>query len=116
MIKEGVIYFTLAPFLEKSVIRIYNTYLMNTYNWSYEKDQQLQRERGITFFDVVEAVKNGRLLDDTSLPNQNSYSHQRILVVEIEGYAHIVPYVVEDSGTWFLKTIYPSREATKKYL
>ena len=37
------------------------------------------------------------------------------MVLNIEGYAYLVPYV-EEGGTRFLKTIIPSRKATKEYL
>lgn len=86
------------------------------YVWNYAKDKLLQRERGVTFLDVVEAISEGKLLDDMEHPNQEKFNHQHMLVVEICGYAYYVPYVMERDGTRFLKTIYPSRKATSKYL
>jgi len=38
-----------------------------------------------------------------------------MFIVEIRNYVYIVPFA-EDKEKYFLKTIYPSREATKKYL
>jgi len=55
------------------------------------------------------------LLDDLSHPNQDKYEHQRLFVVDIAGYAYLAPYVESDEEI-FLKTIIPSRKATKRYL
>jgi len=38
-----------------------------------------------------------------------------MFIVEVRGYVYIVPFV-EDEEKYFLKTIYPSSDATKKYL
>ena len=38
-----------------------------------------------------------------------------MMVVNVEGYAYLVP-VVEDDQEVFLKTIIPSRKATRDYL
>ena len=62
---------------------------------------------------VIEAIAEKGILLDFTHPNTEKYPNQRILVVEIEGYAYCVPYVVE-GDTWYLKTIYPSRRF--KYL
>ena len=55
------------------------------------------------------------MLDDYLHPNQQKYAGQRIMVIGIDNYAYLVPYV-EDEGELFLKTIIPSRRATEKYL
>ncbi|APS59024.1 hypothetical protein [Piscirickettsia salmonis] len=83
--------------------------------WSEEKNNKLKKERGFGFEDVVTAIGLGRMLDNKRHPSPE-YSHQMIAVVEIEGYAVIVPYVMKENGNWFLKTAYPSRKATKYYL
>lgn len=54
-------------------------------------------------------------LDILAHPNQSKYPRQRILVVSVDGYAHLVPLVEEDEY-FFLKTIIPSRKATHRYL
>ena len=55
------------------------------------------------------------MLDILKHPNQEKYSGQRIMVVNVEGYAYLVPFV-EDDREVFLKTIIPSRKATRDYL
>ena len=62
---------------------------------------------------VIASIADNGILLNFDHPNQQKYPKQKVLVVEIEGYAYCVPYVVNGS-TWFLKTIYPSRRF--KYL
>lgn len=84
--------------------------------FSEEKNQLLQATRGICFEDVVLAIKNGKLLADKEHPNQK-FKHQRMYIVRVENYVYAVPYVTnDDKKEIFLKTIYPSRVLTKKYL
>lgn len=84
-------------------------------SWSEEKNRKLKAERGLAFEDVVTAIENGRLLADIDHPQEGRKGYQRILVVEINGYACAVPYVEQEAGV-FLKTIYHSRSMRKKYL
>ena len=88
---------------------------MNFYNWNAEKNEQLIAERGVSFEEIVFYIENGGLLDEIAHPNAQNYAHQRIFVVAVENYVHLVPYV-ENDGEYFLKTIIPSRKFTKIYL
>ncbi len=88
---------------------------MKQINWDAEKNQLLMVERGISFEDVLFALQAGGLLDDLAHPNDNKYPNQRIFVVEIDEYAWLVPYV-ENEDEIFLKSVIPSRKATKHYL
>jgi uncharacterized DUF497 family protein len=88
---------------------------MNHFDWDPEKNQQLIEERGICFEEVIFHLQSDGLLDDIKHPNQESYAHQRVYIVAIEDYAYLVPYV-ESNEAIFLKTIIPSRKATKQYL
>jgi hypothetical protein len=72
-------------------------------------------ERGVSFEDVLFALQSGRLLDDLVHPNNFKYPNQRMFVVKIDDYAWLVPYV-ENEGEIFLKSVIPSRKATKYYL
>jgi len=85
------------------------------FTWSADKNQQLQRDRGISFEEIVAAIEADGLLDELVHPNQARYPQQRLLVVVLSGYAYIVPCVVQEDG-YFLKTIYASRKATRDYL
>ena len=88
---------------------------MKVVNWNAEKNQELINTRGVSFVDVVFYLQQGQILDDLEHPNPEKYSNQRIFVLEIDEYVYLVPYV-EDKNEIFLKTIIPSRKATKQYL
>lgn len=83
--------------------------------WSDEKNDLLKQKFGFGFEGIVVALNDGRLLDDRRHANVERYPHQRQLIVEIEGYAFIVPYVETAEGV-FLKTFFPSRKATRDYM
>jgi len=85
------------------------------FDWDEGKNETLKTERDVSFEEVILAIFDGKLLDDVGHPNQAGYPNQRLFIVEIENYAHLVPYV-EDKEKIFLKTVIPSRKATKKYL
>jgi uncharacterized DUF497 family protein len=88
---------------------------MKYFSWNEEKNELLKEERQISFEDVVFYIEQGFLLDVLEHPNQEKYQGQKIFVVQIDEYAYLVPFV-EDEREIFLKTIIPSRKATKKYL
>jgi len=85
------------------------------FSWSHEKNRLLQETRGISFEEIVFHIERGDVLDILVHPNQKKYSGQKIVIVDVEGYAYIVPFV-EDDREVFLKTIIPSRKATRDYL
>jgi len=82
--------------------------------WSPEKSEQLKRTRRISFDDVVFHIAAGDVLETFEHPNQARYPGQKIHAIGIEGYVYLVPFV-ESEGEVFLKTIIPSRKATKRY-
>ncbi|MDI6789496.1 MAG: BrnT family toxin [Thermodesulfobacteriota bacterium] len=88
---------------------------MKQFDWDQEKNEWLQTERGITFEEIVYHLHHGGLLDVIWHPNQETYPNQRIFIVNVEGYACLVPFV-ETNDVIFLKTIIPSRKMTKLYL
>ena len=92
---------------------------MVTYGFDYseQKDLILRETRGVGFTEVIEAVKNRNILDDLEHTNKRKYPNQRLLIVEIKRYAYVAPYVIDKKGKKkFLKTVYPSRDMTKKYM
>jgi uncharacterized DUF497 family protein len=88
---------------------------MRIFKWNTEKNEVLAKERGVTFEEIVERIGSGATVVETDHPNKKKYPHQRILIVDLGGYAYVVPYV-QDGDTCFLKTIIPSRKATRRYL
>jgi uncharacterized DUF497 family protein len=85
------------------------------YNWNPEKNQKLKSERAIFFEEIVYHIQQGNEVDILEHPNRERYQHQKIMVVVINDYAYLVPFI-ETETEIFLKTIIPSRKATKKYL
>ena len=88
---------------------------MKYFEWNEEKNQILKEERNISFEEIIFAINNDYLVDVIVNPKNKKYSNQAMFVVEIEKYIYLVPFV-EDDEKYFLKTIYPSRKATDKYL
>jgi uncharacterized DUF497 family protein len=83
--------------------------------WDEAKNERLKIERGIGFEEIVFHIGRGDLLDILEHPNQERYRGQRIFVVRRSAYVFLVPFV-EEAAVVFLKTIIPSRKATKQYL
>jgi uncharacterized DUF497 family protein len=88
---------------------------MKYFDWDENKNDKLKETRDVSFEEIVLAISNNQILDVLIHPNKEKYPNQKMFVVELFSYAYIVPFV-EDTEKYFLKTIYPSREATKKYL
>jgi hypothetical protein len=88
---------------------------MKYYDWNPEKNEILKQERKISFEEIIFHIENGDEADVFEHPNQERYPNQKISVVLVDGYAYLVPYV-ESESVIFLKTIIPSRKATKKYI
>lgn len=88
---------------------------MKPFRWSVEKNALLQQERGLSFEQITVAVESGGLLDIVAHPDAERYPRQRIMVVVIDDYAYLVPYVEEEDHL-FLKTIIPSRKATRDFI
>ena len=88
---------------------------MKYIDWDELKNAKLKKERSICFEDVQAAIEEGRVFDNIQHGNAKRYPYQQILIIRIGNYAYLVPYV-EDTDKVFLKTIIPSRKATKQYL
>lgn len=88
---------------------------MKPFRWSPEKNDALKLDRGISFEHIVVAIESGGLLDILAHPNKAKYPRQRVLVVTCDNYVYLVPFV-EEEDWFFLKTVIPSRKATRDYL
>jgi hypothetical protein len=88
------------------------------FDWDDRKNAKLRAERGLGFEDMVFHIERGDLLDILEHPNASRYAGQRIFVIRRDDYAYLVPFVEDEhtEHTVFLKTIIPSRKATKHYL
>lgn len=88
---------------------------MKPFRWNHAKNQTLKVERGISFEEIALAIEADGLLDELSHHNSGKYPNQSVLVVAYDGYVYLVPYV-EEMDYYFLKTVIPSRKATRDYL
>lgn len=88
---------------------------MKPFRWDPEKNERLKAARGISYEEIVLAIEEGGLIDVLVHPNQKRYTGQVVLVVGYRQYVYLVPSVEEDEY-YFLKTIIPSRKATRDYM
>jgi hypothetical protein len=88
---------------------------MRVIDWNKEKNERLVKNRGIGFKTAADMIENGQILGVIDNPNQVKYAGQRMYILNISNYAWLVPFV-ENGNIIFLKTMIPSRAATKKYL
>ena len=88
---------------------------MSPFLWDEKKNARLKVGRGVSFEQAVVLLEQGRILDIVEHPNSEKYPSQKIAILEIDGYAWLLPFV-EEADTFVLKTLIPSRKATKKYL
>ncbi len=88
---------------------------MKPFRWNHEKNEALKIQRGISFEEIVLAIEADGLLDELRHTNPDKYPNQSILVIALDGYVYLVPYV-EEPDYYFLKTVIPSRKATRDYL
>jgi uncharacterized DUF497 family protein len=88
---------------------------MKAFRWNPAKNESLRATRGVSFEGIVVAIESGGLLDIVGHPRPDRYPGQRVLVVAHGNYVHLVPFV-EEADHFFLKTIIPSRKATRDYL
>ena len=88
---------------------------MKPFRWSHEKNEALKIKRSISFEEIALAIEADGLLDELRHPNPEKYPNQSVLVVALDAYVYLVPYV-EEPDYYFLKTVIPSRKATRGYL
>ncbi len=88
---------------------------MKLFRWNAGKNEALKADRGLSFERVVVAIESGGLLDILAHPNKAKYPKQQVLVVAFDNYAYLVPFA-EEKDHFFLKTVIPSRKATRDYL
>jgi len=85
------------------------------FRYNFEKNAFLLKTRGIGFEEIIEEITNGHLFKITDHHNPDKYPNQKIMHIKCLGTIYLVPYVIESGETIFLKTLYPSRKATKAY-
>jgi hypothetical protein len=84
------------------------------YEWSPAKNEWLKKERHVSFEEIIIHLSRGDIWKIADHPDQSNYPGQKLYFVIVDGCIDIVPYVIEKEYI-FLKTIIPSRKATKMY-
>lgn len=88
---------------------------MKLFEWDDNKNESLISSRNISFEEIVFYIANDFVLDVVPHPNPVKYPNQRMFIINVDNYAYLVPFI-EKNEIIYLKTIIPSRKATKKYL
>ena len=88
---------------------------MKMFRWNHEKNETLKVQRNMSFEEIVLAIEADGLLDELRHPNSEKYPNQSVFVVVLDDYVYLVPYI-EEPDHYFLKTVIPSRKATRDYL
>jgi hypothetical protein len=87
------------------------------YGWNEEKNELLKKTRHVSFERIILAMEQKNIVDVIEHPNQEKYKGQLFILVEMNKYVYVVPAYISPSGEdCHLKTIYPSRKYTNKYL
>ena len=87
------------------------------FEWDERKNNLLKKERNVSFEQVILAIENKQVVDVLDHPNQKKYKGQKYIMVEMDNYIYVVPIFISKTGEkCCLKTIYPSRKYTEKYL
>ena len=80
--------------------------------WDEDKNQRLLAERGVRFEEVVACILENKIIATIKNPNR---SGQFYLIIKLNDYIHLVPFIINDNEEMVLKTIFPSRRFHKKY-
>ncbi len=86
------------------------------FKYNHEKNARLCEKRGIGFDEIIQAMLEGNVLGIREHSNTQKYPNQKVLYVRILREVFVVPFVIEENGDFFLKTLYPSRKARKAFL
>jgi hypothetical protein len=80
-----------------------------------EKSTKLIKIRGFCFEEIIEVLESKGPLDVFKHPNADKYPNQMVYAIEFNGNVYLVPFI-KDGDKVFLKTAFPSRKATRRYL
>ncbi len=85
-------------------------------DWDKGKNIWLKKNRQISFEAIELKILNNDIIK--IIPHSSKkYAHQFMIIVNVNNYGYVVPFVInKENNLIFLKTIFPSRKYTKKYL
>lgn len=82
-------------------------YLSMIIEWNDDKNEMLKRTRNVSFEQVKAEIEAGRFIGPEENPSREN---QMRIIVKINDYPCIVPFVEMENGGWFLKTVYQCRK------
>ena len=80
--------------------------------WNNEKNELLKATRGIDFEQTKTEIAEGRFIGPEINPARPD---QQRIIVELNGYPVVVPFVDMENEGWFLKTAYYSRKEKGRF-
>jgi uncharacterized DUF497 family protein len=86
-----------------------------SFRYSQEKNEKIIKERGIGFEEIIQYMYEGNILAIRVHPNKAKYPNQKIIYVRVLKEVYSVPFITENDGTIYLKTLFPSRKARKEF-
>jgi uncharacterized DUF497 family protein len=82
------------------------------FKWDEDKNQHLIFERGVCFEDVVSSILDGKVIATLKNPSRTG---QFYFIIKLNGYIHVVPFLINGNEEIILKTIFPSRKFHKEF-
>ena len=80
--------------------------------WDEEKSAKLKVERGVSFDEIAVLILEKKYLDVVKHPKRAGLW---MFIMSVNGYVHVVPFVLDSDGNVVLKTAFPSRKFHKRY-
>lgn len=81
--------------------------------WNKEKEVLLKCTRNIDIHEAASLIDDGQFLKIEEVPSQENHPEQLMFLLLLNDYVHCVPFVIEDNGDIFIKTIFPNRRKNK---
>ena len=79
--------------------------------WDEEKSAKLRAEQKVSFDEIAVLILEKKYLDVVKHPKRAA---QWMFVMPINGYVHVVPFVLDSDGNVVLKKAFPSRKFHRK--
>ena len=80
--------------------------------WNADKDLWLQEHRGVSFQDIAACILSDNLVD---MIENRERGGQQAFLIRFRDYIWVVPFVLEEGESIFLKTAYPSRKMNARF-
>jgi len=87
------------------------------FDFNEDKNKELKKKRNVSFEEIIILLQERKLISVIEHPQKEKYKNQKIFIVDVDGYAYLVPFIIDKiRQVIFLKIIFPSRKFTKIYI